>query len=58
MVESFRSTVLPAFADMIKTVAPMIDGPKSLSNRTTVLEMQLLNSTAMTLPNKVVRYYL
>lgn len=58
VVESFRSTDLPAFADMIKTIVPMIDGSKSLSNRITALEMQLSNGTAMALPNKGVRYYL
>lgn len=58
VVESFRSTDLPAFADMIKTIVPMIDGSKSLSNRITALEMQLLNGTAMASPNKGVRYYL
>lgn len=55
VVESFRSNDLPAFVDTIKNIVPMIDGPKSLSNRITALEMQMLNGTSVALPAKGVR---
>lgn len=56
-VESFRTNDLATFAETIKNVAPMIDGPKSLSNRVLALETQMLNGTSMTLSNKGVRIY-
>ncbi|VVC39263.1 EGF-like, conserved site,EGF-like calcium-binding domain,CUB domain,EGF domain,EGF-like calcium- [Cinara cedri] len=53
VVESFRTNDLPAFTDTIKNILPMIDGPKSLTSRVTALEMQMVNSTAVsTLPAK------
>jgi len=55
VVESFRSNDLPVISDTIKNVLPWIDGPKSLSNRVTALEIQLSNSTAIAPPIKGVR---
>uniref|UniRef100_A0A2H8TEF1 Cubilin n=1 Tax=Melanaphis sacchari TaxID=742174 RepID=A0A2H8TEF1_9HEMI len=51
VVESFRLNDLPIFSDTIKNVIPMIDGPKGLSSRVTALEMQILNTTSVTLPS-------
>jgi len=46
---------MPAFADTIKNVVPMIDGTRSLTNRITALEMQMLNSTSTATLTKGVR---
>ncbi|KAF0762933.1 cubilin, partial [Aphis craccivora] len=51
VVESFRSNDLPIFSDTIKNVVPLIDGPKGLASRVTALEMQISNTTSITLPS-------
>ncbi|VVC39264.1 EGF-like, conserved site,EGF-like calcium-binding domain,CUB domain,EGF domain,EGF-like calcium- [Cinara cedri] len=52
-IESFRSNDLPEFADSVKAISPMFDGPKSLTDRVTSLEMQMMNGTlSSTLPSK------
>jgi len=48
---------LPEFADTIKNVVPMIDGPRSLANRITTLEMQILNVSTTKSPIKGVRWF-
>lgn len=55
-VDSFRSTELPEFTETMKSVGPLIDGPRSLSNRVAVLETQILNTTAIATNAKGVRF--
>lgn len=58
LVDSFRSNELPEFTETMKSVRPLIDGPKSLSSRVAVLEMQILNTTAIATNSKGVRFCL
>ncbi|XP_050435751.1 cubilin [Adelges cooleyi] len=47
-VESFRANDLQVFAESLKNLAALLEGPRSLTNRLTSLEMHFFNSTPTT----------
>ncbi|XP_050535178.1 cubilin [Daktulosphaira vitifoliae] len=51
-VENFRSYDLSNFADSIKNFGPLLEGPRSILQRLTALEMNLINSSSIALPSK------